>query len=172
MRHAILALSILIVVGTAVATEPGPRTLTFEDRVAAQKAIEQVYWSHRIWPKENPAPKPPLSAVMPDERDPSEGRGLSQEIERAGEAGGIGRSPASSFKPSSIAWLAGSRDRRVLQELFDALRNDPFVIAETLARQTLAERLIRNWYANDERIHVRRVERSRRALGACSTPTA
>src|SRR6187399_2957033 len=40
--------------------------LSFDDRVAAQKAIEQVYWSHRIWPKDNPAPKPPLSEVMPD----------------------------------------------------------------------------------------------------------
>ncbi|HEX4825347.1 MAG TPA: MopE-related protein [Candidatus Polarisedimenticolaceae bacterium] len=32
-----------------------------------------------------------------------------------------------------------SRDRRMLRELFDALGNDAFVIAETLARQTLAE---------------------------------
>ena len=31
----------------------GPRVLTFEDRVAAQRAIEEVYWRHRIWPKEN-----------------------------------------------------------------------------------------------------------------------
>src|SRR5881296_1406930 len=41
--------------------------LTFEDRVNAQRAVERVYWAHRIWPKENPQPKPPLSAVMPDE---------------------------------------------------------------------------------------------------------
>jgi len=30
------------------------RTLTFTDRVAYQRAIEEVYWRHRIWPKENP----------------------------------------------------------------------------------------------------------------------
>ena len=42
------------------------RDLSFEQRVAAQKAIEQVYWNHRIWPKENPGPKPLLSTVMPD----------------------------------------------------------------------------------------------------------
>jgi hypothetical protein len=42
------------------------RELTFEQRVAAQTAIEQVYWNHRIWPTENPTPKPPLSAAMPD----------------------------------------------------------------------------------------------------------
>ena len=48
-------------------TAPGlARELTFEDRVKAQEAIEQVYWAHRIWPKENPQPKPPLEQVMPE----------------------------------------------------------------------------------------------------------
>ena len=26
------------------------RTLTFADRVAYQRAIEEVYWRHRLWP--------------------------------------------------------------------------------------------------------------------------
>jgi hypothetical protein len=41
-----------------------PRTLTFQERVAYQRAIEEVYWRHRIWPKANAAPKPPLDKVM------------------------------------------------------------------------------------------------------------
>ena len=41
----------------------------------------------------------------------------------------------------------------VLHELFEALGNDPFVIAECLARPALAERLLADWYAYDERIH-------------------
>ena len=40
------------------------RVLTFTIRVFYQYAIEEVYWRHRIWPKENPAPKSPLDAVM------------------------------------------------------------------------------------------------------------
>src|SRR5437870_1993472 len=40
------------------------KALTFEDRVAYQRAIEEVYWHHRIWPKENTASKPSLDAVM------------------------------------------------------------------------------------------------------------
>ena len=40
------------------------RKLTFADRVAYQRAIEEVYWQHRIWPKANPGPKPPLDKVM------------------------------------------------------------------------------------------------------------
>src|SRR5438477_8533546 len=40
------------------------RTLTFAQRVAYQRAIEEVYWRHRIWPKQRPDPKPSLDAVM------------------------------------------------------------------------------------------------------------
>src|SRR5262249_29706924 len=44
-----------------------------------------------------------------------------------------------------------TRDGEMLQELYRALGNDSFVIAETLARQTLADRLIRNWYGGETR---------------------
>src|SRR5882757_2432533 len=40
------------------------RTLSFEERVSYQRAIEDIYWRHRIWPKERPDPKPSLDAVM------------------------------------------------------------------------------------------------------------
>ena len=43
------------------------RVLSFAKRVAYQRAIEDVYWRHRIWPRsrgENPDPKPSLDAVM------------------------------------------------------------------------------------------------------------
>src|SRR5678815_2545755 len=33
---------------SASGVEPTPRTLTFEDRVRAQEAIERVYYSHQI----------------------------------------------------------------------------------------------------------------------------
>src|SRR5215472_14539954 len=42
------------------------RTLSFAERVAYQRAIEDVYWRHRIWPKERPDPKPPLEAMLSD----------------------------------------------------------------------------------------------------------
>src|SRR5438067_10809055 len=44
------------------------RTLTFAERVSYQRAIEDVYWRHLIWPKERPDPKPPLDAVMSQEQ--------------------------------------------------------------------------------------------------------
>src|SRR6266496_3882270 len=48
----------------AKAANPAVAGLTFVERVAYQRAIEEVYWRHRIWPKERPDPKPSLEAVM------------------------------------------------------------------------------------------------------------
>src|SRR6266571_3718614 len=45
-------------------SHPAAAGLTFAERVAYQRAIEEVYWRHRIWPKERPDPKPSLNAVM------------------------------------------------------------------------------------------------------------
>jgi hypothetical protein len=39
---------------------------SLEERVAYQRAIEEVYWRHRLWPKENPQPKPSLDELMPE----------------------------------------------------------------------------------------------------------
>ena len=40
--------------------------LTLEDRIWAQTQIERVYYNHRIWPKENPGPKPPFETMVPE----------------------------------------------------------------------------------------------------------
>ena len=45
-------------------SHPAGAGLTFAERVAYQRAIEDVYWRHRIWPKERRDSKPSLDAVM------------------------------------------------------------------------------------------------------------
>jgi N-acetylneuraminic acid mutarotase len=149
MRYFVSLLLALAWSGT-LAGESRQTALSFEDRVTAQKAIEQVYWKHRIWPKENPAPKPPLSATMPD----SEIRAKVEDYLKKSNA-----LEASWKRPVTPAQLQAemnrmatqTRDGQVLSELFAALGNDPLVIAETLARQTLVQRLIHAWYENDGR---------------------
>ena len=42
------------------------RELTLDERVAAQRSIENVYWQHRIWPEQNHRAKPSLSEVLPE----------------------------------------------------------------------------------------------------------
>ncbi len=48
----------------STASHPAVVGLTFTERGAYQRAIEDVYWRHRIWPKQRPDPKPSLNAVM------------------------------------------------------------------------------------------------------------
>ena len=139
-------------------TQPGktssqPRAFSFAERVAYQRAIEDVYWRHRIWPKENPRPKPSLDAVMSQAQ-------LENKV-----AGYLSDSLALEDywqQPITAEQLQAEMDRmardtkqpEVLRELFEALGNDPAVIAECLARPTLAERLIADLSAQDQTRHV------------------
>src|SRR5213592_3335563 len=59
-----LAGTLLAFLRPEAASKASDRTLTFAERVAYQRAIEDIYWRHRIWPKERPDPKPSLDAVM------------------------------------------------------------------------------------------------------------
>jgi hypothetical protein len=117
------------------------RTLTFEERVSYQRAIEDVYWRHRIWPKERKDPKPSLDAVMSQaqlEKKVTDYLRNSQALEDYWQ------------RPITAKQLQAEMDRmathtkqpEVLREVFDALGNDPFVIAECLARPALTERLL------------------------------
>jgi hypothetical protein len=62
-----------------------------------------------------------------------------------------------------------TKQPEVLRELFEALGNDPFVIAECLARPALADRLLTHWYAYDQRIHGELKQRATAELQAYGT---
>src|SRR5204863_6304608 len=128
------------------------RTLTFAERVEYQRAIEDVYWRHRIWPKENPDPKPPLNAVMPQtqlEKKVSDYQRKSQALEDYWQRPII----ADQLQAEMDRMAKHTKQPEVLRELLEALGNDPFIIAECLARPALAERLLTSWYAYDQGIH-------------------
>jgi hypothetical protein len=42
----------------AKGSHPAVAGLTFAERVAYQRTIEEVYWRHRIWPKQSAKAKP------------------------------------------------------------------------------------------------------------------
>ena len=154
--------------GKAASSSGQAKTLTFAERVAYQRAIEEVYWRHRIWPKESPDPKPSLNDVMSQAQ-------LEKKV-----ADYLRKSQALADywqRPLSTEQLQAEMDRmaqqtkqpEVLRELFEALGNDPFVIAECLARPALAERLLTNWYAYDQRIQGEMRQRAQADLLANST---
>jgi N-acetylneuraminic acid mutarotase len=134
------------------ATKDSPRTLTFGQRVAYQRAIEDVYWRHRIWPKERSDTKPSLDAVMTHaqlENKVEEYLCESQALEDYRQ-----RPLTAKDLQAEIDRMAGdTKQPEVLRELFEALGNDPFIIAECLAKPVLSERSVSNFYAQDQRFH-------------------
>ena len=124
-------------------SHPAAAGLTLADRVAYQRAIEEVYWRHRIWPKENSKPKPSLDEVM-----------SAQQIEKKVEDYLRDAQTLEDYwqRPITPDQLQAEMERivshtkqpGVLRELFAALGNDPLVTAECLARPILTERLVAN----------------------------
>ena len=124
------------------------RDLTFEDRVRAQEAIERVYYAHQIGttkPFEEAIPSFVLEAMVAKYlrqslaleefwKTPVTAEMLRRETERM------------------------TRDTRMpdrLRELFAALDHDAFLVEECLARPALVDRLTRNFFVEDQRIHDR-----------------
>src|SRR5262245_31827557 len=125
------------------------RTLTFAERVAYQRTIEDVYWRHRIWPKERPDPKPPLDAVMSQAQLEKKVQDYLRDSQ-ALEAYWQQPLTAEQLQAEMERMAQHTRQPEVLRELFEALGKDPFVIAECLARPVLAERLVTKLYAHDQ----------------------
>jgi N-acetylneuraminic acid mutarotase len=161
----ILTVPLLAFLHPQAPSNASQRTLSLEERVSYQRAIEDVYWRHRVWPKERKDPKPSLDAVMSQaqlEKKVTDYRRKSQALEDYWQ------------RPITAGQLQAEIDRmakhtrqpEVLSELFEALGNDPFVIAECLARPALADRLLTNWYAYDQRIHGELKQRAEAELQA------
>jgi N-acetylneuraminic acid mutarotase len=133
-------------------TELSRRILTFEERVSYQRAIEEVYWRHRIWPGTNPGPKPPLDNVMSQaaiEKKVEDYLRNSQALEICCQ-----KALTTEELQAELDRMAQhTRQPEMLRELFEALGNDPVVIAECLARPVLAERLVGDLSAQDTTVH-------------------
>jgi hypothetical protein len=115
------------------------RTLTFQERVSYQRAIEEVYWRHRIWPKERLDPKPSLDAVMSQPQLEKEVTDYLRDF-RALEDYWQRPIIAERLQSEMDRMATHTKQPEVLGELFAALDNDPFVIAECLERPALTKR--------------------------------
>ncbi len=122
------------------------RELSIEDRVDAQEAIDRVYYSHQIGarrPFEEAVPRALMekkvrtylkqsAALEIFWKTPVTDQALEKELERIS---------------------SGSRFPERLEEIYNALGRDDLLIRECLARPVLVDRLSRNFFATDERIH-------------------
>jgi N-acetylneuraminic acid mutarotase len=128
-------------------SHPAVAGLTFAERVAYQRAIEDVYWRHRIWPKGRPDPKPSLDVVMSQ----AQLQNKVADYLRKSQALKVSQHPitAEQLQAEMDRMAKHTKKPEVLRELFDALGSDPFVIAECLARPILADRLATDLSSHD-----------------------
>jgi N-acetylneuraminic acid mutarotase len=132
-----------------------PRAVaTVEDRVACQVAVEEVLSRHRLWPAENPGPKPPFDPA-------AAAAALESRVEDAlrqstGLATLYGRPITGEMLQAELNRMAReSRQPEVLRDIFAVLGDDPALLAECLARPVLADRLLRSFYRHDARLAKR-----------------
>lgn len=128
------------------------RMLTFADRVAYQRAIEEIYWRHRIWPRANAGPKPPLDEVMSQAQIDKKVKDYLRNSQALEDYWQKSITP-DQLQAEMERMASHTNQPEVLREIFAALGNDPFVIAECLARSVLTERLLTELYAHDQRFH-------------------
>ena len=140
-----LGIEIPTVLGVAFSSTEVPmsvstRTLTFTERVVYQRAIEEVYWRHRVWPKQNPQPKPSLDAVLSQTQLEKKVEDYLRKSRLVANRRGFPIA-ASELQAEMDRMAQHTRRPEMLRELFEALREDAFIIAECMVRPVLAERL-------------------------------
>jgi len=135
--------------------------LTLDSRIAAQSRIERFWFDHReaAGTKDDGAASNPdagFAAALPP-------AALREKVEKSlarsrmlRERYGIALTPE--MLRGEVARMAReTRDPVHLRELFAALGDDGFLIAETLGREGLSERLLRGRFDADEKIQADRV---------------
>jgi N-acetylneuraminic acid mutarotase len=147
MRVALLAfLAALTVSGLTAAERTPARDLSFAQRVAAQEAIERVYYAHQVGtsrPFGEIASKAILERKVRD---------------YLGESAYLARVWGAPITRQALAeeWRRIERNTRFpdrLREVYAALGDDTFVIEECFVRPSLADRLAGSWFAQDQRVH-------------------
>jgi N-acetylneuraminic acid mutarotase len=131
---------------TTVSANPKlEQSLTFAERINYERALQAVFFKHRIYPESNLKPNPTFDDVLPLEITEAKIR----DILRKSNALEIlfGQAITPEMIQAEIERMAReTRQSAVLRELFAALENNPYLIAECLARPILVERL-----TNDQR---------------------
>jgi N-acetylneuraminic acid mutarotase len=118
-------------------------SLSLEERMGCQLAIEKIYWNHRIWPKENKKPKPSIDAIINQEFLKEKVEDVLRKSNAIEHYLGHGITGAQ-MQAEINRIVRNSKQPKVLKELFEALGNDPHLIAECLVRPILADKILRN----------------------------
>jgi N-acetylneuraminic acid mutarotase len=162
-------LPLTLLAGTllAFAAHAAP-AMTLEERIACREKIEDVYWAHRIWPRENQGQKPAREAVAPHAAIVARVEESLRYETALGELWQEALSPQA-IQDEMDRQARATRDPAMLRELWAALDDDPARVAECLVRPELAERRIKERYANDPTRHEAARQRAALEIEASTT---
>jgi hypothetical protein len=128
-RLTFFAVAITLLISSGQTAWSLPRTtITFGERVAYQYAIEEVYWRHRIWPKENSGSKPSLDQVMSRAEIERKVKDYLRESELLADQWQKPITP-DDLQAEVDRMATHTKQPDVLRELFEALGNNPYVVA-------------------------------------------
>jgi N-acetylneuraminic acid mutarotase len=124
--------------------------LSLNERISFQRALDAVAWQHTLFPSQSD--KPSLSQVIPSELSQ---RKVEDSLRQSNALAALWSRP---LKPEQLQAemqriAQQTKQPDLLREQWRALNNDPNLIAEMQVRPLLADRLLRAWYARDERFH-------------------
>ncbi len=128
------------------------KILSFDDRLFYQQKIERIYWQERIWRDKNTS-KPPFEELMPPEVIRTK---VENYLRKANALDFYWHKPIqeSQIQAEMDRMIRNTKNPKMLQRIFDALNNDPNLIAQCLAFPLLANRLIKNRYSSDAVFHA------------------
>src|SRR6266850_2421271 len=142
LRALILFTGAASLLGAATPT----RTLTFEDRLRAQEAIERVYYSHLIGETRS------FDEAVPPALIENQVRTYLQESGALRDLWSVEITP-NTLSRELERISGGTRMPERLLEIYAALGHDSLLIEECFARPGLVDHLARSFFASDARIH-------------------
>jgi N-acetylneuraminic acid mutarotase len=165
LRPCVASVLFVFVACAVVPPEIAAAGRSFDALVEDQRRVEEVYWRYTIWPETNPGPRPSLDAVYPPEAIQTK---VERALQKEEALARFWKRPLSEreIQVELNRMAASSRKPQMLAELFDALDRDPRRIADTIGRPILADRIVRQLFATDERIQGPVRARAERALSA------
>jgi N-acetylneuraminic acid mutarotase/(2Fe-2S) ferredoxin len=128
--------------------------LSFAERVNYERELQAVYFKHRLYSETNQQRKPTLDEILPLDTTRIKVEDLLRKENALEQSLNIKITPE--MLQAEIERMSReSRQPEVLRELFAALENNPYLIAECLARPILVGRLtsqradFEDWWAKE-----------------------
>jgi len=126
------------------------QALSLNERITYQQALDAVTWQHTLFPSQRD--KPSLAHALPSELSQ---RKVEDSLRQSNALAALWSRPLTPEQLQAEMQRIAQQTKQpdLLREQWQALNNDPKLIAEMQVRPLLADRLLRAWYARDERFH-------------------